>query len=799
VARVSGLTPQERTGSGGNITAGSRAQIARDRAAPDLAPRAAPVSVYSTPEDNTQAAGSDLRQLAAALGNLNPALRGFAGDYADEARKEQEQAAENKIGGMTFEEAEKGVREGTIGELQNPWFKAAFMKQFGQRVALRKAQELADQYSNGFNKEGGNVEQLVAGTAKPVLDQYGNDRHFSSGFNNVFAPAAAKIRNEQAAHQSNRVATEVRQGVYEIGTAMISQGIGRGDNAEKIVADLRSTYAGNKQLLKVPYAEQDAEVFRMATTLTQGISTSANPKLQMEIVQRLLNDDRVAPDGYKLGSLANNRLYADKAVKVLDAADKELRQRNHRDAFDGRMSWDEKASQGLLGDKEFQTLVDEHQSNPGRYSDEFVISMRHKNDAVLERRRSEVAVLQEKARNRSLAEAQHNEAIGNAAALSGQGNLWAVKDTEVIDEDGNRKTLKADKIRDEVVSNFLRRSASVAKERGEQPAQTFDREVGWFGANGQENPQWSSLLKTGYMQGTASSLSGNKLPQAFDAASDLYNQLYAKNPALLKKHIDSDAMDFYEAVRFGTQVAGFDKRTAAINALEVNKDPTKYESPYWKQKFDDISAAVNNSVSKDWWPDGAPDNAGEIAPQIEQSAKYFSKLGASPKVAIEEAQKRITTNYVNVNNYLVRTGDRAIPASFPTMAKKYIDDYVAKYGEKEGVTASDLTVQPIGNGAGQWRIVMKRSPGMIVDHADGIFDLPKLMDVEKARTEKEQGEAVKRLNEQKAQELRDRYSHFDREEYVLTNPAAGIGKADRARREKELSDFRKKYGSKPPQ
>jgi hypothetical protein len=32
------------------------------------------------------------------------------------------------------------------------------------------------------------------------------------------------------------------------------------------------------------------------------------------------------------------------------------------------------------------------------------------------------------------------------------------------------------------------------------------------------------------------------------------------------------------------------------------------------------------------------------------------------------------------------------------MAKRYIEDYAKKYGEKEGVSASDLTVQPIGNG-----------------------------------------------------------------------------------------------------
>jgi hypothetical protein len=283
----------------------------------------------------------------------------------------------------------------------------------------------------------------------------------------------------------------------------------------------------------------------------------------------------------------------------------------------------------------------------------------------------------------------------------------------------------------------------VAQARQETPQQTLDREVGWFGGNGEENPQWTDLFKRAYMQGTAANLSGNKVPQALEQASELYNQLYAKNPQLLKKHLDDPSMDFYEAMRFGTQVAGFDKRTAAVNASEVNKDPTKYESPYWKQKFDDIASAVK-STGAGWF--GGPDNAGEIGPQIEQAAKYFAKLGASPTVAVEEAKKRVKANYIDVNNYLVRAGDRAVPQSFPDMATKYIQDYVAKYGEKEGVSASDLTVQPIGNAAGQWRIVMKRSPGMIVDHPEGIFDMPKLMDAEKARLVKAQADKVKQLN-----------------------------------------------------
>jgi hypothetical protein len=113
--------------------------------------------------------------------------------------------------------------------------------------------------------------------------------------------------------------------------------------------------------------------------------------------------------------------------------------------------------------------------------------------------------------------------------------------------------------------------------------------------------------------------------------------------------------------------------------------------------------------------------------------------------------KRVQANYVTVNNYLVKTGDRAIPTAFPDMAKRYIEDYAKKYGDKEGVSASDLTVQPIGNAAGQWRIVLKKSPGMIVDHPEGIFDLPKLMDFEKARIEAAQTKKAADLNKLNAQ------------------------------------------------
>jgi hypothetical protein len=126
----------------------------------------------------------------------------------------------------------------------------------------------------------------------------------------------------------------------------------------------------------------------MAETLTKGISTSKNPELQKQIVEKLLNDERVAPDGYKLGTLANNRTYAARSVQLLDNADKELRQANRQTAFDSHSSWTEKADQGLISQSEYEKLVDEHQSHAGRFTDDQVIGLKHRSDAVLEKRRA---------------------------------------------------------------------------------------------------------------------------------------------------------------------------------------------------------------------------------------------------------------------------------------------------------------------------------------------------------------------------------------------------------------------------
>lgn len=753
MARVGGLTPVERIGDGAVDRGNARLDTAPNRPAPGLRPAASPVNLYSRP---AQPEASNLDQLASALAKLNPALEKFAESGIDEDKARQEAAAAGKIGGMTFEEAQKAVDEGSIHEMQNPWFKAAFMKQYGQRAALKQAAGLADQYQNKFDRENGDVEQLIAGTAKPTLDKFGNDRHFLAGYTSVFNPAAAKLRAEQDQYKASRVAGEVRQGVYEVGTGIISQGIQKGQSADEIVANVRTTYAGNKTLLNVPYAEQDAEVFRIAETLTNSIEGSSNPKLQREVVEKLLNGDRTAPDGKQLGSLANNRNFASKAVNLLEKADASLRKVNDRTAFDRRMHWDEQATQGTLSDKSYEELQAEHAANPGRFTDGFVLSLKHRSDAVLEARRAEVAAREEKVRIRQLADQQRGAVLEGAAVAATRDGMWTVGDAQVIGDDGTMKTLSAQKVKEQTRDLFLQSSAAKGGDG------QFDREVEWFSRNSEvTHPRWESLLKSGYAQATQSTLSGSQAPKGFNDAIALYANLRAKAPQLVGQYVSGDALKFYDAAVLGQEM-GQDPLTAARNSFEINKDPTKFETSAWRKKFDELKAAVRQSNNRAWGPDGMPSNAGEIINEIDKQSEYFSKLGYDNDVALKASVDNVTRNWTRVNGALVKTGDQRIPKDMGPMAERYIANYAAKYG----VDADDLTIRSVGNAAGHWRIVSKSNYGMTADKPEGTFTMSQLAAFEKARKEAELQVQVQKANEKAA----ERGADIGRREQLRASP-----------------------------
>ena len=66
-----------------------------------------------------------------------------------------------RIGGMSFDEARSAVDSGKMTELQNPWFKAAFMRQYGERLAYERVNELTKEYETNFDKNSGDLDSFI--------------------------------------------------------------------------------------------------------------------------------------------------------------------------------------------------------------------------------------------------------------------------------------------------------------------------------------------------------------------------------------------------------------------------------------------------------------------------------------------------------------------------------------------------------------------------------------------------------------------------------------------------------------
>lgn len=142
------------------------------------------MDTYARPQQPNIGA-NDWQQLAGALAQISPSVQNFLQVQQAQSQKDAEDRAMRRIGGMSFEEARAAVDGGQMTEMDNPWFKAAFMKQYGERLAYQRVNELTTQYETSFDKNSGSFEDFVRQQAQADLEQYGNDPHFTTAYNNI--------------------------------------------------------------------------------------------------------------------------------------------------------------------------------------------------------------------------------------------------------------------------------------------------------------------------------------------------------------------------------------------------------------------------------------------------------------------------------------------------------------------------------------------------------------------------------------------------------------------------------------
>ncbi len=154
-----------------------RVQVNYERNMPGLAPQAAPIDTFVRPVRDISTA-----QIADALSVFNSALQRYGTASMEKNREEQETLAEAKIGGMTFEEAQTALNDGSLAEFDDPWFKAAFQKQYGMRLGTKRQEEIRTAYETSFDKEGGNLDAFLAEQFQQDEQAIGNDPLVMAGY-----------------------------------------------------------------------------------------------------------------------------------------------------------------------------------------------------------------------------------------------------------------------------------------------------------------------------------------------------------------------------------------------------------------------------------------------------------------------------------------------------------------------------------------------------------------------------------------------------------------------------------------
>lgn len=709
MTKVPGLTRQDDRPSVGGANTG-RVQVKNPIRDVNLQATARPVDTYSRPVQ-PNSGPNEFMQLAGALAQISPSLQGFLETKATEMQKDAEDRANRRIGGMSFEEAKAAVADGSISEMQNPWYKAAFMKQYGERLAYQRVNELTQEYETNFDKNNGDLDGFVRERMAGDLEQYGDNPHFAGAYGNIMDNWSAKANQAQAQYQTEQIKTDTIGGVFETFHGKAQTLREEGKSPQEIVAALRGEYEGNRSLLNVDYREQDKEMVRLAQSFAA--------KGDLDMVEAILNGERKGADGTVLGPLSANREFQADSIRILNSAKTERNRLNEETTRDQRLIFENQARNGTLNTDEFLAWSDAH---PGAYTFPGAQSVVVSNQSFLDKQDAEAAKHEQKLQLKQQARASEDAVLRNNLSTLQSGSLYGIGPARVLTDEGEVKEVSVDQQFKDTAAAF---DANVKRlqELGElTPDQAYEMLSEAGATNALTFPSWTQALEAGYTATNSRNTSGKDLPQSVLDGVDLYQRLYATNPAMVARHMpDKSTRDFYERVRMGEQLLHLDRTQAVRNAMAIMADPDRTNNPMNQLRYDDVEAEVRKIVIDPWmtitfdqWGSGSrfdfggsvPINLGTVAGEIATLARFGVEIGLPPKTALKQARERFLQDNVAINGNFVNIADKQVPPNFSDLVNNALRIYADKFGEEEGIAAEDLTIKAAQNGR-DWMIVTK--------------------------------------------------------------------------------------------
>lgn len=614
------------------------------------------------------------QQLARALAEFEPALRAHLNEAQEEFEIKESERAYDTLQGMTFEEAQKLVDSGQLRKTENPWYEAAFQKQFGVSYAGKRKRDMMLAYETSFDKHNGDIEQFITGYIQEDAAKYGNNEFVRSGIREGMGDFLGRLRDQHAEFRAADVRMATADQFYGAAATVVDEAVSTGQDPS---AAVRSLYEQHRTAFGMTYQEMDEHVLTLAERYAeQGDSRTVKALLETEVV---------GGDGQKVGSFTNRAKYADRAATLINKAEAKNADLDREALTHNIVEIRVRARNGQLTDDDQSRLAGLH--SDGVISQEFRESLLVQNENA----RGSALVASEN----SLAESGYKKHVTDMLV---SGRAFGITDYTYTDGSGKEHTLSRDQVLGEVVNDTLTAMARSGYSENEMAATL----ASW--GTGETFEVWENALTDGYLSINQSLLRAGpdgevQLPEAAMAGYQTWKNL-GEHPNLRSRHVtDSRALAVYrdaEALERG----GFDPQTALIQSASISRDPGR-ASLSSRVDANELASAVRKAGENGWSRDA--ENGAFISHTVETTARVLIDKGLPASRAVKEAQRMFEESHTVINGVAVNTRNKLIPPQFDDISELIIEEFADLHDENP----RDLTLVPSMNGEQNWVIARK--------------------------------------------------------------------------------------------
>lgn len=669
-----------------------RVIVEDNRRVPPVVPRATPGFSTVTPQYARQTNDRSLAEgLATALSGFSGPIATLAASYREQQFEDAQVEAQDTLGGMTLEEARAAVASGEMAQSENPYFQAAFEKQYGMAYAAQRKRDIATWYDTQFDRDTGDLEQGLIGFVQEDGELYGANEQVSAGIREGMAGFLDGVRDQHAQYRAGRMQQEVGDRFYAVARDAVQRSIATGGDAS---AAVRALYDDHKGTLGMSFGQMDDAVLQIADELAH--------EGQLEVVQRLLSATSQGADGTPVQSFLDKRTTGPKAQAILRRAEATAADNRAKKNFRERAEFAERAAAGAMTDV-----------------DEAILEEKVLNDEISPAYASGLLATNGRAQRKLVVEAGVRNAealfIAGVAERVALGQWFTAEDQTYVDEDGTSHSFKAEDTIQAITDSSVKQMQDAGKSDAEIAA-TLTR----LGLPGNVRV-WEDTLSNGHIAiHQAFDAAGDDqvdLPPAASEAYDLWKSL-GDHESYRRRHIkDADAQNIFRDAEMLESVGGMDPALALSTSSKINRDGGR-TSLSARIDMNALQSSVSDAVSGGIFGSDAG-NAGYVSSQIEQLAFIYIGAGLSMNKAVEAAEENFGQTHTIIRGVAINTANNLVPDNFEDV----IEAPLAAYAATNDLDPDDLAMSPYGRTGRFWQVIDKNTLMPVgLGSSDSIFD-----------------------------------------------------------------------------